>query len=54
MAIKSSVDWAYQEKAKGRNLRRGSKKAIPNGPKGDEIYLNGLILVRQWRFALED
>jgi hypothetical protein len=30
------------------------KKAIPNGPEGDEIYLNSLILVRHWRFELGD
>jgi hypothetical protein len=41
-------------KGKRRNLRWGSKKAIPNGPKGDEIYQNSLILVRHWRFELGD
>jgi hypothetical protein len=30
----------------GRNLRWESEKAIPNGLKGDEIYLNSLVLVR--------
>jgi hypothetical protein len=39
---------------KGKNLSRGSKKAIPNGLEGDEIYLNNLILVCHWRFELGD
>jgi hypothetical protein len=39
---------------RGRNLSWGSKKAIPNGLEEDEIYLNSLILVRHWRFELEN
>jgi hypothetical protein len=39
---------------RGKNLSWGSKKAIPNGPEGDEIFLNNLILVCHWRLELGD
>jgi hypothetical protein len=39
------MDRAYQERQKKKS-KMGVEKVIPNGPQGDEIYLESLILVR--------
>jgi hypothetical protein len=51
----SKVQWIEPIRRRQRKKSNlGIKKAIPNRPEGDEIYLNSLILVSHWRFELGD